>query len=95
MERFPTGYGNLADQLRRASISVPLNIAEGSGKTGKADQRRYYSSARGSAMECGAIVDACLALGLIDESAFQNAIDMLESIVRMLSKMCVPHRVRR
>ncbi|MBM4321616.1 MAG: four helix bundle protein, partial [Deltaproteobacteria bacterium] len=42
-------------QLRRASISTPVNIAEGSGKTKEPDQQRYYAIARGSAMECAAL----------------------------------------
>jgi len=85
----PSGYGSFADQLRRASLSVPLNIAEGSGKTTAPDQRRFYAIARGSAMECGAIVDACLALGFIEASAERRAIEMLDAIVRMLSKMAL------
>jgi four helix bundle protein len=88
-QAMPTGYGPFADQLRRASLSVPLNIAEGSGKTGGADQRRFYAIARGSAMECGAIVDACTALGFIDTTLERRAIEMLDSIVRMLSKMAI------
>ena len=62
----PPRHSGLADQLRRASLSVPLNIAEGSGKTSAPDQRRFYAMARGSAMECAAIVDACVALKLIE-----------------------------
>ncbi len=42
----------LADQLRRASLSIPLNIAASSGKTSGPDQRRFYAMARGSGMEC-------------------------------------------
>ena len=84
----PSRHAGLADQLRRASLSIPLNIAEGSGKTTAPDQRRYYASARGSAMECGAIVDACLALALIEASLAEQADALLCSIVRMLSKMC-------
>jgi four helix bundle protein len=78
----------LADQLRRASLSIPLNIAEGSGKSTGPDQRRFYTIARGSAMECAAIVDACTALRLIDKSRIDEADQLLISTVRMLSKMC-------
>ena len=42
------------DQWLRASQSIPLNIAEGNGKTAEADRRRYFEIARGSALECAA-----------------------------------------
>ena len=45
------------DQWLRASQSIPLNIAEGNGKTAEADRRRYFEIARGSALECAAIQD--------------------------------------
>jgi four helix bundle protein len=86
----PQVHSSLADQLRRASVSIPLNIAEGSGKTTRPDQRRFYAIARGSAMECGAIVDACLVLKLVREDRATAANDLLASVVRMLSKMCHP-----
>jgi four helix bundle protein len=84
----PQRYAGLADQIRRASLSIPLNIAEGSGKTTGPDQRRFYAMARGSAMECGAIVDACLALKLIEQARADEVDGLLLSVVRMLSKMC-------
>jgi len=84
----PPRHAALADQIRRASLSISLNIAEGSGKTSGPDQRRFYAMARGSAMECGAIVDACLALKLIGPDEAVNAEDLLSAMVRMLSKMC-------
>jgi hypothetical protein len=45
LERLPRGRGHLADQLTGASISIVLNIAEGTGKYSGPDKRRYYLSA--------------------------------------------------
>ena len=64
MAAMPRGYGSLTDQLRRASLSIPLNIAEGSGKTEGRDRAHFMRIARGSAMECGAILDASRILHL-------------------------------
>ena len=47
----------LRDQLFRASSSVVLNLAEGSGKRTVEDQRRFYSIAFGSLRECQAIIE--------------------------------------
>ena len=86
-DSLPPRYASLADQLRRASLSIPLNIAEESGKRSGPDQRRFYAIARGSAMECAAILDACTALALIEQPRAEEADQLLLSTVRMLSKM--------
>jgi len=44
-------YGDLHQQLARASISVVSNIAEGDGQRGDAARRRYFALARGSNRE--------------------------------------------
>ena len=40
--------------------SIPLNISEGCGRPKIEDRKRFYSIARGSAMECAAISDLLL-----------------------------------
>lgn len=47
--------------------------AEGSGKTGLRDQRKFYAIARGSAMECGAIEDVCKELGFVGGDVCEKA----------------------
>jgi four helix bundle protein len=86
IERTPAGYHSLSDQLRRAAISIPLNIAEASGKYDK-DERRFFSIARGSALECAAIVDVFEALGVPSVEEAAQARQVLERIVSMLTKL--------
>jgi four helix bundle protein len=84
----PKGHGALLDQLRRAASSVPLNIAEATGRTGKADVARTYAIARGSATECAAVLDALSVLKIVDETTKQQGMELLERVVAMLTKLC-------
>ena len=56
-EGIPMGYRAIADQLKRASVSVPINIAEGIGRSSADDRKRFLTIARGSAMETSALFD--------------------------------------
>jgi len=46
----------MKDQLGRASLSVQLNIAEGSGRFAKRDRRNFFVTARSSALECASLL---------------------------------------
>ncbi len=88
----PIGYslaklvdGEMANQLRRAALSISLNIAEGTGRIGK-DERRFFVTARGSAFECAALLDAMQAIGVTDSRIVQSRA-LLFRIVSMLTKM--------
>src|SRR5687768_2394696 len=88
LDGLPPGNSTLADQLRRAALSIPLNIAEGTGKLSEPDRRRYYGIARGSAMECGALLDAARVLRLGPVGALDEGKALLVRVVSMLTRMC-------
>ena len=77
----------VADQLRRASFSVPLNIAEGSGKFSKPDRRNYFVIARASVFECVAILDILHDEEKISLAEFIFIEEVCDEISRMLYKM--------
>ena len=89
IEALPRGRSHLADQLTRASTSIVLNLAEGVGRHSKADKRRYYLTARGSATGSAALLDICLRLKLVDELGHTaaKAKEMLLRVVSMLIKL--------
>ncbi|HAA15970.1 MAG TPA: four helix bundle protein [Cytophagales bacterium] len=72
------------DQLRRASFSIMLNIAEGSGRFTNRDKRHFYVIARGSVFEVVAILDFLKDQESIEEATFQQYYQYLEEISKML-----------
>lgn len=84
----PRGHFELADQLKRAASSICLNVAEGSGRTTKAEAKRFYAIARGSAMECAAILDVLTQLSLLPAPSRDAGRDRLRSIVAILTSIC-------
>ena len=81
------GDGVVRDQLRRASLSVLLNIAEGAGARSCGQKRQLYGIARGSAMECAAIVALLCARGLAPLQSARRARSLLVRIVQMLTRL--------
>ena len=88
LKLFPRGHATLADQFKRAALSIPLNIAEGAGKSSRPDSSRYFAIARGSALECGAILDACKVIGVVTGQHIEEGKQLLVAIASMLSKLC-------
>ena len=72
------------DQLKRASISTVINIAEGSGKFSKADKRNFYTIARGSVYECVSLLELIYEDSFIPKSEFDNLYRDCAEVSRML-----------
>jgi four helix bundle protein len=88
ISELPSGNASLTDPPRRAALSVPVNVAEGVGRSSAPDRRRHYAIARGSAMECAAILDACRVLQLASPDLLADGRSLLLRVVQRLSKMC-------
>ena len=83
----PRGWGFLADQLRRAGASVPLNIAEGWGRPEPGDRRRSFDMALGSLHEVAAAVEILRRAGYSTREEFLALWDEIDHISRMLGRL--------
>ena len=75
----------LCDQLRRAVISVPSNIAEGSGRQSDKDQAHFYTIAYGSLMETFSQLDVACDLGYISQEEFNQMELLINEEAKMLA----------
>jgi len=72
------------EHLVRASASVPVNIAEASGKFSMNERRQFVDTAYGSALECSACLDVLCVLACTSPSMAQTGKGRLSGIVSML-----------
>jgi four helix bundle protein len=77
----------ITDQLPRASLSVVLNIAEGSGKFSKPDRRNFFIIARGSVFECVPILDVLQDKKQIRKEVFECYLSSYDELSRILYAM--------
>ena len=77
-------YG-LTQQLRRAAVSIPSNIAEGHGRRTDRDFARYLSIAHGSACETETQLAIAERLGYLDMSSTKRLVGSCAEIGRMLN----------
>ena len=79
-------YG-LSDQLRRAAVSIPSNIAEGYGRNSKKDFSHFLSIARGSVFEVETQIRIAVMLELITSEQAQEALNLSTECSKILTAM--------
>ena len=85
-ERLPRSLqSSLGDQLRRASLSISNNIAEGSGKISKKEKMRYYGTSLDSARECISMLNVLMRRKIINEQEFDKLRTTGRRITGMIS----------
>lgn len=75
----------ITSQIRRSSLSISCNLAEGSGKITAKDKARYTSIAYGSTAETLNLIIVCKEIGLIKQETYQHLREQIEEIASMLS----------
>jgi len=75
---------SLTNQMRRAAVSMPANIAEGSGRGSDADFARFVQMAIGSASEVEYLLILARDLRYVDVARFQELEERLVEVRRML-----------
>lgn len=82
---FPkTEFYGLSNQIQRAAVSIPSNIAEGSSRSSKNDYIRFLEIALGSAYEVETQLRISQQLEYISETTFNSILDKIDHIQRQL-----------
>ena len=77
----------LVSQIKRSSVSVPSNIAEGYGRNYKKDYAKFLQIARGSLYECQTQIEIAVNLNFIKREQIQDASDLSIEIEKMLNSL--------
>ena len=79
------GYSDLARQLRSAAVSVPANLAEGSGRSSTVDFRRFLYQAQGSLSEVEYYLHLVGRLELLDTASLTTLKELRTAVGRTLA----------
>jgi four helix bundle protein len=77
----------LISQLRRASVSIPSNISEGTSRSSSKERKRFYEIARSSLVEVDTQLEISRTLGFISKSDLPTINNLMNDFFAMLSRM--------
>ena len=77
----------LSDQMRRAVVSIPSNIAEGQGRNTSKEFAHFLSIARGSQKELETQLYICTKIGYLTEEEASTALNLCEEVGKMLNSL--------
>jgi len=78
---------NMVQQIRRAALSVKLNLAEGSSRKSEVERKRFFEISRGSIVEIDAALETAIDLNYFAITNLANTGILLNRCYAMLSKM--------
>ena len=87
--RIPAPLKSIADQAIRSAASVPANLAEGQGRSGR-DRLHFWRIAYASAKEVDSHLRLLAAAGAVDRSAANSSLDGLDEVRAMTWRLLHP-----
>lgn len=78
---------SLRDQIRRASVSIMSNIAEGFGRGGNKEFAQFFSTTKGSASEVQAQLYVALDANYINQEQFKHLYSETEATARLIGRL--------
>lgn len=78
---------NMVAQIRRAALSIQLNIAEGASRKSNVERKRFYEIARGSLIEIDAALDIAVELNYVIKKEQGKLGELMVRCFQMLTKM--------
>ena len=76
---------SLADQTKRAVVSIPCNIAEGMGRNHKKDTIQFLHISRGSGYEVETLLTVAVMTSIIDEESYSRISEKIERNIKMIN----------
>ena len=83
----PSETYNLSNQLRRAAVSIPSNIAEGAARNSPADRRRFYEIARSSLVEIDTQLEIAIRLHYLIREDLTGLAEQCNHLFAALSRL--------
>lgn len=77
----------LSDQMRRAAVSIPSNIAEGQGRNSTREFTKFLSIARGSQCELETQLQLCTRFKYLTQDETEKALGLCEEVSKMLNAL--------
>ena len=77
---------NMVPQMRRAVLSVKLNLAEGSSRKSEIERKRYYEISRGSIVEIDAVLETAVDVGFLKKEELNGVGEKLNKCLQCCPK---------
>ena len=74
----------IKDQWKKATLSMMLNLAEGTGRRANSEKKHFYTISRSAVFECVALMDVLVGMEMLPEEKYKEFYESYEKISKMM-----------